>query len=83
MTSFDLGRDSGELDDLSAARPADAARLKARLNRYLTFVCAQSPTVNPACDGKTPTVEPRPKAGGRPQGKPKKERPPAAAKDPS
>jgi arylsulfatase A len=80
---FDLARDAAERDDLSAARPADAARLKARLERYLASVHAQMPTVNPAFDGNAPAAEPRRKAGGRQQGKPQKRRPAAAGKEPS
>ena len=80
---FDLSRDSGEREDLSAARPADAARLKARLESYLAAVHAQMPTVNPRFDGSGPPAEPRRKAGGKQQGRPKKPRPAAAGKEPS
>jgi arylsulfatase A len=80
---FDLARDSGERDDLAGARPADAARLKTRLERYLAAVHAQMPTVNPRFDGSGPPAEPRRKAGGKQQGKPKKQRPAAAGKEPS
>jgi arylsulfatase A len=80
---FDLSRDSGEREDLSAARPADAARLKARLERSLAAVHAQMPTINPQFDSSAPAAEPRRKAGGKQQGKPKKPRPAAAGKEPT
>jgi arylsulfatase A-like enzyme len=80
---FDLARDAAERDDLSAARPADAARLRMRLERYLASVHAQMPTVNPAFDGNAPAAGPRRKEGGKQQGRPKQQRPAAAGKEPS
>ncbi len=53
---FDLAADLGERNDLSASRPADAARLRAGLERYLAEVNAQLPTPNPQYDPRQPAV---------------------------
>lgn len=60
---YDLARDIGERNDLAADRPADAARLRERLERYLVAVDAQLPTVNPDFDATQP-AEPARKGGG-------------------
>ncbi|BDZ46702.1 sulfatase [Naasia aerilata] len=44
---FDLDADIGETDDLSAERPADAARLSALLDRWSEDVVALHPRPNP------------------------------------
>ncbi len=44
---YDLAADPGEHKDLAADRPADAARLRARLARWRQSVAAQMPTPNP------------------------------------
>ncbi|MFM7107036.1 MAG: sulfatase [Planctomycetaceae bacterium] len=61
---FDLGKDIGEREDLAAKMPAEAARLKQRLERHLADVGAQLPTPNPAFDPSAPAEE-RPRKGGR------------------
>ena len=68
---FDLDADLGEQDDLAARRPADAARLRGRLERSLAAVHAQLPTPNPAFDPATapPAAGPGKKGGGM-KGKP-------------
>jgi len=60
---FDLATDRGERDDLSASRPADAARLRARLDERLAAVQAQLPTPSPAGDPGV-AARPRQKKGG-------------------
>lgn len=65
---FDLGRDIGEREDLAATMPAEAARLRKRLEQYLADVDAQLPTLNPAFDPNAPTDE-RPRKGGKGGGK--------------
>ena len=47
---FDLAQDIGERDDLALRMPAEAQRLRERLERYLAAVDAQMPTPNPAFD---------------------------------
>jgi arylsulfatase A-like enzyme len=47
---FDLAKDIGERDDLAQRMPADARRLRERLERYLKAVDAQLPTANPDFD---------------------------------
>ena len=44
---FDLDADPGERDDLAGRQPADAARLRTRLEAYLAAVDAQTPVPNP------------------------------------
>lgn len=61
---FDLGKDIGEREDLTATMPAEAARLRKQLEKYLADVGAQLPTPNPAFDPSTPTEE-RPRKGGK------------------
>jgi len=56
---FDLDVDPGERDDLAAARPSDAARLRARLETHLAAVRAQLPTPNPQFDPDAAAVEKR------------------------
>lgn len=55
---FDLSQDLGERRDLAAARPADVARLRQRLEAYLKLIDAQLPTINPQYDPRRP-AEPR------------------------
>jgi hypothetical protein len=68
---FDLAKDLGEHEDLSATMPADAARLRQRLEKYLADVEAQLPKLNPAFDPDAP-VEDRPRRGGIKKPKPEK-----------
>ncbi|MFM8708756.1 MAG: sulfatase/phosphatase domain-containing protein, partial [Planctomycetia bacterium] len=51
---FDLAKDAGERDDLARRMPADADRLRKRLEQYLAAVDAQMPTPNPAFDPAQP-----------------------------
>ena len=64
VSLFDLAKDIGERDDLASKRPADAKRLRERLERYLVAVDAQMPTVNPDFDPTRPAEPPR-KGGGK------------------
>ena len=76
---FDLDADFGERDDLAATRPADAARLRARLEEALAAVKAQLPSPNPDFDpAHPPAPEKRKKRADKP-GKPGK----PALKEPS
>jgi arylsulfatase A len=59
---FDLAEDAGERNDLAARRPAEAARLRARLDRHLADVGGQLPTVNPRFDATAPAPV---RGGGR------------------
>lgn len=69
---YDLAKDIGERNDLAAARPADATRLRERLERYLAAVDAQLPTVNPDFDATRPAEPARKGSGaGGPGKKPK------------
>ncbi len=53
---YDIAQDIGERRDLATQRPADAKKLRERLDRYLASVNAQMPTVNPNFDpAKEPT----------------------------
>lgn len=63
---FDLGKDIGEREDLAATMPAEAARLRNQLKRYLADVGAQLPTHNPAFDPSAPSTQR--KKRGRKQG---------------
>ncbi|MFO0914880.1 MAG: sulfatase-like hydrolase/transferase [Pirellulales bacterium] len=65
---FDLSTDLGERNDLSAERPAEAARLRARLTDHLAAINAQLPVVNPAYDPRQP-IEPRQKVRGQRRGR--------------
>lgn len=47
---FDIAQDIGERRDLSKQRPADAKKLRDRLEKYLAAVDAQLPTPNPRFD---------------------------------
>jgi arylsulfatase A len=51
---FDLAKDIGERDDLAQRMPAEAQRLRQRLEQYLTAVDAQLPTPNPEFDPARP-----------------------------
>jgi len=51
---FDLARDVGERDDLAPRMPAEAQRLRQRLEQYLTAVDAQVPKPNPDFDPTKP-----------------------------
>ena len=68
---FDLSKDLGEREDLAAKMPAEAARLRQRLEKYLAEVGAQFPTPNPAFDQTAP-AEDKPRRGG--MKKPKSEK---------
>jgi len=61
---FDLAKDIGERDDLAAPMPAEATRLRQRLEKYLADVHAQLPTVNPRYDANAPTAQPPARGGG-------------------
>ncbi len=63
---YDLANDIAERRDLAAQRPADAKKLRDRLEKYLAAVNAQLPTVNPDYD---PSKEPAIKGGGKGGGK--------------
>ena len=63
---YDLANDIAERRDLAAQRPADAKKLRERLEVYLAAVNAQLPTVNPDYD---PSKEPAIKGGGKGGGK--------------
>ena len=54
VTLFDLSKDIGERDDLAKRLPAEAKRLRERLETYLAAVAAQMPTPNPDFDPATP-----------------------------
>jgi len=47
---YDLAADPGETTDLAATRPAQAADLRSRLDRWLAEVGGQLPTPNPDAD---------------------------------
>jgi arylsulfatase A len=64
---YDLARDIGERNDLATQRPADAKRLRDRLDKYLVAVDAQMPTANPDFDPTRPAEPPR--KGGKGSGK--------------
>jgi len=51
---FDLSKDIGERTDLAQRLPAEAKRLRVRLEMYLAAVAAQMPTPNPDFDPATP-----------------------------
>ena len=51
---FDLTKDIGERDDLAQRMPAEAQRLRERLEQYLSAVDAQLPTPNPEYDPAKP-----------------------------
>jgi len=61
---FDLAQDAGERTDLAARRPAEAAQLRERLEKYLADVHAQLPTVNPNYDANAPAAPPPARGGG-------------------
>jgi len=65
---FDLAKDIGERDDLAAPMPAEATRLRQRLEKYLADVHAQLPTVNPRYDANAPTAQPPARGGGGKRG---------------
>jgi len=65
---FDLAADIGERRDLAAERPADAARLRAMLDRHLANVHAQLPTRNPQYDPARPPPSERKPGRGKQQG---------------
>lgn len=74
---YDLANDISERRDLATQRPADAKKLRDRLESYLTAVNAQLPTVNPDYD---PSKEPAIKRGGK--GSDKKPNPKKGEKKP-
>ena len=61
---FDLAQDAGERTDLAARRPAEAARLRERLEQCLADVHAQLPTVNPNDDANAAAAPPPARGGG-------------------
>ena len=61
---FDLADDPGERHDLATTMPAEAARLRARLDHTLADVHAQLPTVNPRYDATAPVAQPPGRRGG-------------------
>ena len=61
---FNLAKDLGERDDLAATMPAEAARLRQRLEKYLADVHAQLPTVNPRYDANAAAAQPPARGGG-------------------
>ena len=65
---FDLAKDPGERDDLVPGRPADATRLRERLDRYLADVHAQLPTVNSRYEANAPAAQPPGRGGGGKRG---------------
>jgi arylsulfatase A-like enzyme len=71
---FDLETDLGERNDLATQRPADAMRLRGRLETYLADVDAQRPTINPQYDPTRP-ASPGRRRGGAAKGVNKKDRP--------
>lgn len=64
---FDLTKDMSERTDVSAQMPAETARLRERLKKYLAAVDAQFPTPNPNYDPSRP-VSPARKKGGKGKG---------------
>ncbi len=66
---YDLSKDIGERNDLAAQRPADARKLRERLDKYLAAVGAQFPTPNPNFDPNQ-RVEPKKRGGKNKPGKP-------------
>lgn len=65
---FDLSKDIGERNDLTATMPTEAAQLRKKLDGYLRAVDAQFPTPNPQYDPSRPATSN--KKGGK-KGKPK------------
>lgn len=63
---FDLSKDIGERNDLSKSLPTETAQLKDRLEKYLTAVDAQLPTLNPNFDPSQP-APPIKKGGKQPE----------------
>jgi arylsulfatase A len=66
---FDLATDPGEREDLAAARPDEAGRLRQILDAHLAAVDAQLPVKNPAFDPAAPPVPQRRKGEGKKPGK--------------
>ena len=71
---FNLAKDLGERNDLATQRPADAMRLRGRLETYRADVDAQLPTINPQFDPTRPAFPGR-RRGGAAKGVKKKDRP--------
>ncbi len=71
---FDLETDLGERNDLATQRPADAMRLRGRLETYCADVDAQLPTINPQYDPTRP-ASPGRRRGGAAKGVKEKDRP--------
>jgi arylsulfatase A len=75
---YDMDEDPGEARDIATARPADAARLRARLESRLATLGAQLPTRNPQFDPANPAPEkPRGGKGGGDKGQKKPRKNPA------
>lgn len=64
---FDLAEDLGERRDLAREQPAEAARLRQRLDGYLAAVGAQLPTRNPKFDPASPAPATRGKRRDKPK----------------
>jgi len=64
---FDLSNDIGERNNLAAQMPAEAERLRKRLETHLTAINAQLPTFNPQYDPNRPG-EPMQKKGSKGKG---------------
>lgn len=62
---FDLSKDIGERNDLAQSRPAEAERLRKRLDAYLTAVDAQLPTPNSKYDSNEPASPRRGNKAGK------------------
>lgn len=65
---FDLSKDIGERRDLSRQLPAEVARLRERLENYLTAINAQLPTLNLQYDPNRPAEPQRTKGKGKGKG---------------
>ena len=62
---FDLSKDLSERRDLASQNPAIVEKLKSRLEKYLTDLDAQLPTVNTTYDPSKPEAPTRGKKGGK------------------
>jgi len=76
VKAFNLAKDLGERDDLASRMPAEATLLRQRLEKYLTDVHAQLPTVNPRYDANAATAQPpaRGRKGGMKRGQKEEQR---------
>src|SRR5205823_3144434 len=67
LALFDLSQDIGERNDLAAQMPAEADRLRRRLESYFTAINAQLPSFNPQYDPNRP-AKPMQKKDGKGKG---------------